>query len=647
MIRLKPLLETQLIREALPYNMAKKYVSIERNPAIEARLSDILSKLAEQEGAKSSRRRDRVAIPFDHKFDIEFELQQRTSNKLIDFSNNLIDFRRDVNRFIKNQSDDNVKQFPTLDGPEQVVLGQLPDQYGRAVKMSKYIKMLLAYKVKLKFDRISSISRINPDTGERGVTKEPDSQWTTLDTIKQAIKKDAQTKFDKLMQEYDAIPEVKHYRQNKDKSYYLVFSKHSYDIAGMSTDRGWTSCMNLYGGMNNKYIQYDIQEGTLVVYLVSEDDLNITNPSARISIKPFVNSNDSNDVYYQPENRVYGTAPAAFEETVNNLIDSVQPGKEGLFRLIDTLYCDSTTQVVKFSDPDIAKKVNELISNKQQATTVDEAKYLLWKYYRFEFDLLEHFHYEESDKLYVSSVVNNFHVPSKTGYSPVQIGKCGRFRITGPLEPDSYKTFPIEADMVGITDPLQGNFKGMNTLIHKNLSLEAYQTAAHITNFEGLQPGLSEVAIDFRSDSASSKIDSFHGIPATVSHLIIFGSKDVNLNMTIDELISQLKPIGLRNFRGLQLINVLNKGLTTAPQSKLFNSINKKLEDIPGHNPKIMNYDAPDPSSHVTSLNKQFRFLAWFFSELPTLERVELMDSMAWDRDDLSNEHYQPENWNK
>ena len=46
MIKLKPILEIQLIKEALPLKTARKYVSIDRNPEIEQRMDAMLSALA-------------------------------------------------------------------------------------------------------------------------------------------------------------------------------------------------------------------------------------------------------------------------------------------------------------------------------------------------------------------------------------------------------------------------------------------------------------------------------------------------------------------------------------------------------------------------------------------------------------------------
>ncbi|AXG66579.1 hypothetical protein JA13_176 [Dickeya phage vB_DsoM_JA13] len=77
----------------------------------------------------------------------------------------------------------------------------------------------------------------------------------------------------------------------------VCLSMHPYDVAGMSTDRGWTSCMNLVDGSNKKYIVKDVKANTLIAYLVNADDKNINKPIMRLLMKKFVNSNGSSFRY--------------------------------------------------------------------------------------------------------------------------------------------------------------------------------------------------------------------------------------------------------------------------------------------------------------------------------------------------------------
>lgn len=67
----------------------------------------------------------------------------------------------------------------------------------------------------------------------------------------------------------------------------VVISRHPYDIAGMSTDRGWISCMNLIAGSNAKYVMDDVRQGSIIAYLVNKDDINLQRPSGRILLRVY------------------------------------------------------------------------------------------------------------------------------------------------------------------------------------------------------------------------------------------------------------------------------------------------------------------------------------------------------------------------
>lgn len=75
----------------------------------------------------------------------------------------------------------------------------------------------------------------------------------------------------------------------------VIISRHPYDVASMSTDRGWRSCMDMKSGINRRFLEHDIQNGTHVAYLVRPEDNDVKKPLARIAIKPF-HSDDENVV---------------------------------------------------------------------------------------------------------------------------------------------------------------------------------------------------------------------------------------------------------------------------------------------------------------------------------------------------------------
>lgn len=140
-------------------------------------------------------------------------------------------------------------------------------------------------------------------------------------------------------------------RASSKNKHICVISRHPYDIAGMSTDRGWTSCMNLdrcgdadewtvdfghddeydgewEGGYEEEhdyswYIPLDIEHGTLVAYAVREDDKNIQNPVCRVAIKPFVNSYDPEIVHFGIDESVYGAEVHGFVDAVRKWVDEI------------------------------------------------------------------------------------------------------------------------------------------------------------------------------------------------------------------------------------------------------------------------------------------------------------------------------------
>jgi hypothetical protein len=77
----------------------------------------------------------------------------------------------------------------------------------------------------------------------------------------------------------------------------IIISRHPHDVAGMSTDRGWRSCMSMGSGCNEHYLLHDIQQGTHVAYLVRPDDNDIKKPMARIALKPFHSGSEEESNY--------------------------------------------------------------------------------------------------------------------------------------------------------------------------------------------------------------------------------------------------------------------------------------------------------------------------------------------------------------
>lgn len=124
------------------------------------------------------------------------------------------------------------------------------------------------------------------------------------------------------------------------KDLHIAITKDPYHVAGMSTDRGWTSCMHMETGCNANYLKADIEHGTHVAYLVHKDDKDIKNPIARIALKPFKNSDGH--VVLRPEESMYGSGNSKFHDTVHEWASQHFPMENGSpYKKSSALYNDS------------------------------------------------------------------------------------------------------------------------------------------------------------------------------------------------------------------------------------------------------------------------------------------------------------------
>lgn len=123
---------------------------------------------------------------------------------------------------------------------------------------------------------------------------------------------------------FDADPQ-RHSSKTSKAEFLAVISRHPYDLAGMSTNRGWTSCMNLKDGCNKHYVIRDVKYGTLVAYLVRSDDKNINKPIGRVRIYKFTDEKKPTRYMFVREPQMYpkdANLPK-FEEAIENWIEDV------------------------------------------------------------------------------------------------------------------------------------------------------------------------------------------------------------------------------------------------------------------------------------------------------------------------------------
>ena len=123
-------------------------------------------------------------------------------------------------------------------------------------------------------------------------------------------------------------------KQNVDDKLHVVISRNAYDVAGMSTDRGWTSCMDMNKGSNAHYLKPAVEEGMHVAYLARKDDPELQNPLARIAMVPYNAYNRDGTkaakTILRPEKTQYGTSDSAFADTVKKWTEKNFPIQDGV-----------------------------------------------------------------------------------------------------------------------------------------------------------------------------------------------------------------------------------------------------------------------------------------------------------------------------
>lgn len=151
----------------------------------------------------------------------------------------------------------------------------------------------------------------------------------------------------------------------------IIISRHPHDVAAMSTNRGWISCMTMpgdkkkpEGGMFNNHLEDDVQRGTHVAYLVHHNDDNISNPIARIALKPF-HAPEGSSTILRPEPTVYGIGKGhderegtslnplakAFKQTVHSWATTHFPAEEDkVYRKDQAVYHDGGSQTIMSLD---------------------------------------------------------------------------------------------------------------------------------------------------------------------------------------------------------------------------------------------------------------------------------------------------------
>jgi hypothetical protein len=253
------------LTEAVPYSVAKEYMTIERSPEAETRIKEVFNKLKSLPNARQLDKRGwRIAFPYAED-STEFEIQSILEP--YDFS--IKDYKDGVALDTKNN---------------------------REISLGKALNI---------------VSKKEPDAKE-------------------------------LIDRYAAIKGKG--ATNKDEDLMIIFSSAKYDIIGMSTDRDsyWDSCMNVIRGGNRHYVKLDIKEGSIICYLTTLSDTNLKKPLGRVLIKPYINTENKEDVVLYPELKTYGSIPnpQKFMDEVDDYMQKTQK-LSGSYERLGCLYKDS------------------------------------------------------------------------------------------------------------------------------------------------------------------------------------------------------------------------------------------------------------------------------------------------------------------
>jgi len=320
------------VQEALELGVAKDYAEHIRRPETEKVIDDLMAKLKQQSTftGKESKRGERIYFNYESGKDSTENFTSRVMDMLELTLYNNSDLFKEL--FGKTYKIENGKDY--LDG-------LATDSRGQKVGIGKLFNMT-AEKLK-----------------KRG-GDDPEHLVQRFEYNRRYFQEDEERN--------SAI-------SGKNKKRYIVISKANYDIAGMTTGRSWNSCMSLTSGNGQKYVHCDIKEGSLIAYLVNEDDTNIQRPVARLLIKPFISTSNYKDYLYVAGD-TYGTAPG-FSDVVKKMFKEAQPDKSGTYRINRKLYPDTLdtqvtmTKKVKVVDREMMDKLISGISNSYRQVSID------------------------------------------------------------------------------------------------------------------------------------------------------------------------------------------------------------------------------------------------------------------------------------
>jgi hypothetical protein len=301
----------------------------------------------------------------------------------------------------------------------------------------------------------------------------------------------------------------------------VCFSKHPYDLKGMSLGRSWegSSCMASFTG--ERYIPVDIEKGTIVVYSIEPDDLNLSKPKGRVLLKQFVRDAYNPVIVYFAEQSSYGEISLGIRKFINGIVNKLQNVDIGKYRLTCGLYNDSTDVRLK-TDDDVGGDDNEIQSLKMSgySKVIRSSKGRIWveQDMRISAQGLSDFPFDvygvEGDLLIDNNKITHLKWFPKiiTGTLSISNNRIKNWKFG----PESVGTLYI------VGNPIN-TFKG-SPEIHGNEGLRAYIdiSRTNITNFKGMWVASDLTCLIVAENMLRSL--SFEGLPLGVKYGTILHS---------------------------------------------------------------------------------------------------------------------------
>lgn len=166
----------------------------------------------------------------------------------------------------------------------------------------------------------------------------------------------------------------------------VVISRHPYDIIGMSTDRGWTTCHDIndqrYGGKHLWAMNSFLRGGGMIAYLIRKSDRNINNPISRTLIKKGFKGD------YMMDHHVYGTRVKEFEDFVNKWCKKLNSFNRNIVKeeLSPETYKSAANKLQNIGHVNRAKSIKNWIEHNKKDDNIRNDEYFYKisnNYYKF------------------------------------------------------------------------------------------------------------------------------------------------------------------------------------------------------------------------------------------------------------------------